>query len=302
MAGRFGSVVTAMVTPFRDDHAVDLDGARSLASWLIDNGSDAVVVAGSTGESPTLTHKEKAELFRAVGDAIRGRGKLICGVGTYSTAETLELTQAAEDADADGLLVVTPYYNKPPQRGLVAHFERVADATELPIIAYNIPGRTATRIEHATLLQLSEKPNIVAVKDSTGDFQGISRLIAEAPEGFEVYSGDDWATFGYVCLGCGRRGQRRGPPRGPADPPDDRPDRDRRRAGGPQGPRGAEPAVQRPVRHLEPDPAEGRARDGRPPGGTAAPAARAGHHGGTRPRPQGPGGRRSPLTRPTPRS
>ncbi|MGZ5351083.1 MAG: 4-hydroxy-tetrahydrodipicolinate synthase [Actinomycetota bacterium] len=202
MAGRFGSVVTAMVTPFRDDHAVDLDGARSLASWLIDNGSDAIVVAGSTGESPTLTHKEKSELFRAVGDAIRGRGKLICGVGTYSTAETLELTQAAEDADADGLLVVTPYYNKPPQRGLVAHFERVADATELPIIAYNIPGRTATRIEHATLLQLSEKPNIVAVKDSTGDFQGISRLIAEAPEGFEVYSGDDWATFGYVCLGA----------------------------------------------------------------------------------------------------
>jgi 4-hydroxy-tetrahydrodipicolinate synthase len=202
MAGRFGSVVTAMVTPFRDDHAVDLEGARSLASWLIDHGSDAVVVAGSTGESPTLTYKEKAELFRAVGDAIRGRGKLICGVGTYSTAETLELTQAAEDADADGLLVVTPYYNKPPQRGLVAHFERVADATELPIIAYNIPGRTATRLEHATLLQLSEKPNIVAVKDSTGDFQGISRLIAEAPDGFEVYSGDDWATFGYVCLGA----------------------------------------------------------------------------------------------------
>ena len=202
MAGRFGSVVTAMVTPFREDHAVDLDGAQALASWLIDNGSDAIVVAGSTGESPTLTHREKAELFREVGDAIRGRGKLICGVGTYSTAETLELTQAAEDAAADGLLVVTPYYNKPPQRGLVAHFERVADATELPIIAYNIPGRTATRIEHATLLELSERPNIVAVKDSTGDFKGISRLIAEAPEGFEVYSGDDWATFGYVCLGA----------------------------------------------------------------------------------------------------
>lgn len=202
MAGRFGSVVTAMVTPFRDDHTVDLDGARSLASWLLDNGSDAVVVAGSTGESPTLTYREKAELFREVGDAIRGRGKMICGAGTYSTAETLELTQAAEDAGADGLLVVTPYYNKPPQRGLVAHFERVADATELPIIAYNIPGRTATRIEHDTMLTLAERPNIVAVKDSTGDFQGISRLIAEAPDGFEVYSGDDWATFGYVCLGA----------------------------------------------------------------------------------------------------
>lgn len=202
MTGRFGSVVTAMVTPFRKDHAIDLDRARELASWLVDNGSDAVVVAGSTGESPTLTHKEKAELFRAVGEAIRGRGKLLCGTGTYSTAETLELTQAAEDAGADGLLVVTPYYNKPPQRGLIAHFERIADATDLPIIVYNIPGRTATRIEHDTLLQLARRSNIVAVKDSTGDFQGISKLIAEAPEGFEVYSGDDWATFGYVCLGA----------------------------------------------------------------------------------------------------
>jgi 4-hydroxy-tetrahydrodipicolinate synthase len=202
MAGRFGSLVTAMVTPFRSDHAVDYDGAQELASWLVAHGSDAVVVAGSTGESPTLTYKEKAELFRAVGEAVRGKGQLICGTGTYSTAETLELTQAAEDAGADGLLVVTPYYNKPPQRGLIAHFERIADATELPVIAYNIPARTATRIEHDTLLRLAERPNIVAVKDSTGDFQGISRLIAESPDGFEVYSGDDWATFGYVCLGA----------------------------------------------------------------------------------------------------
>src|SRR5881409_2116680 len=201
MTGRFGSVVTAMVTPFRDDHALDLDRAQELASWLVDNGSDAVVVAGSTGESPTITHKEKADLFRAVSEAIRGKGKLICGTGTYSTAETLALTQAAEDAGADGILVVTPYYNKPPQRGLIAHFQHVADATELPIIAYNIPGRTATRIEHDTLIRLAEKPNIVAVKDSTGDFQGISRLMAEVPD-FEVYSGDDWATFGYVCLGA----------------------------------------------------------------------------------------------------
>jgi 4-hydroxy-tetrahydrodipicolinate synthase len=200
--GRFGSVVTAMVTPFRGDHAVDLDGVQQLASWLVDNGTDAIVVAGSTGESPTLTHKEKSELFRTVGETIRGRGKLICGTGTYSTAETLELTQAAEDAGADGLLVVTPYYNKPPQRGLIAHFERIADATDLPIIAYNVPGRTATRLEHDTMMELASLPNIVAVKDSTGDFQAVSRLIAEAPEGFEVYSGDDWATFGYVCLGA----------------------------------------------------------------------------------------------------
>jgi 4-hydroxy-tetrahydrodipicolinate synthase len=202
MTGRFGSVLTAMVTPFRDDHAVDLDRAQELASYLLDHGSDAVVVAGSTGESPTLTYKEKAELYRAVGEAVRGKGHLICGTGTYSTAESLELTQAAEDAGADGLLVVTPYYNKPPQRGLIAHFEHIADATELPVIAYNVPGRTASRIEHATMLRLSEKPNIVAVKDSTGDFQGVSKLIAEAPPAFEVYCGDDWATFGYVCLGA----------------------------------------------------------------------------------------------------
>ncbi|MGZ5297830.1 MAG: 4-hydroxy-tetrahydrodipicolinate synthase [Actinomycetota bacterium] len=203
MTGRFGSLMTAMVTPFREeDHALDVDGAQRLASHLLDTGSDAVVVAGSTGESPTLTYKEKAELFRAVGEVTSGRAKLICGTGTYSTAETLELTQAAEDAGADGLLVVTPYYNKPPQRGLIAHFERVADATDLPIIVYNIPGRTATRIEHDTLLQLARRPNIVAVKDSTGDFQGVSRLLAEAPSDFEVYSGDDWATFGYVCLGA----------------------------------------------------------------------------------------------------
>lgn len=202
MTGRFGSVITAMVTPFREDHAVDLDAAQELATWLIANGSDAVVVVGSTGESPTLTYKEKAELFRVVAEAIRGHGKVLCGTGTYSTAETLELTQAAEDAGADGILVVTPYYNKPPQSGLLAHYARVAEATDLPIIAYNIPGRTATRIEHETLLKLAEKANIVAVKDSTGDFQGLSRLIAEAPPGFEVYSGDDWAAFGYVCLGA----------------------------------------------------------------------------------------------------
>jgi 4-hydroxy-tetrahydrodipicolinate synthase len=190
-----------MVTPFRDDRAVDLDRAQELARWLIANGSDAVVVAGSTGESPTLTHPEKVELFRAVAEAVRGHGGMIAGVGTYATAETIELAEAAHTAGADGLLVVTPYYNKPPQRGLAAHFTAVADATDLPVMLYNIPGRTALRIEHGTIMELAQHPNIVAVKDSTGDFQAVSRLIAEAPEGFEVYSGDDWATFGYLCLG-----------------------------------------------------------------------------------------------------
>jgi 4-hydroxy-tetrahydrodipicolinate synthase len=202
MAGRFGAVVTAMVSPFREDHALDLDGAQALARQLLESGSDAIVVAGSTGEAPTLSQREKGELYRAVAAAAEGAGRVICGTGTYSTAESLELTHLAAEAGADGLLVVTPYYNKPPQRGLIAHFERIARETELPIIAYNVPGRTATRLEHETLLELARVPNIVAVKDSTGDFHAVSKLIEEAPPEFEVYSGDDWATFGYLCLGA----------------------------------------------------------------------------------------------------
>jgi 4-hydroxy-tetrahydrodipicolinate synthase len=202
MTGRFGAVVTAMVTPFRPDHSLDLDAAQALADHLLEHGSESIVVAGSTGESPTLTHREKSDLFQAVAEVAKGKGKVICGTGTYSTAETLELTQAAEDAGADGLLVVTPYYNKPPQRGLIEHFTKIANSTDLPIVVYNIPGRTGTRIEHDTLLIMAEIPNIVGVKDSTGDFQGVSRLVSEAPSDFEVYSGDDWAAFGFMCLGA----------------------------------------------------------------------------------------------------
>ncbi len=202
MSGRFGSVVTAMVTPFRQDHSLDLDAARSLAAHLYERGSESLVVAGSTGESPTLNHKEKLELFRAIVEVADGRGKVIAGTGTYDTAETLELSREAEQLGADGLLLVTPYYNKPPQRGLLEHFTMVADAVRIPVVAYNIPGRTGIRIEHDTLLRMAEVPNIVGVKDSTGDFQAISRLISEAPPDFEVYSGDDWATFGYLCLGA----------------------------------------------------------------------------------------------------
>ncbi len=202
MAGRFGAVVTAMVTPFGEDHALDLDRASELVAHLLDNGSDAIVVAGSTGESPTLSHREKIELFRTVIGIARGTGKVVCGTGTYNTAETIELSREAQEAGADGLLLVTPYYNKPPQRGLLEHFRLVAAAVDIPIVAYNIPGRTGIRIEHDTLLAMAEVPNIVGVKDSTGDFQAISRLISEAPVDFEVYSGDDWATFGYMCLGA----------------------------------------------------------------------------------------------------
>ncbi len=198
---RFGAVITAMVTPFHDDYTLDLDGAQALAGHLLDNGSDGLVVTGSTGEAPTLRHREKLDLYRAVVEVAKGRGNVIAGTGTYDTEETIELTREAEEAEVDAALVVTPYYSRPPQRGLIAHFTKVADSTGLPILLYNIPSRTATLIEADTLLRLAEVENIVGVKDATADFQAASRIIADAPAGFEVYSGDDWATFPFVCLG-----------------------------------------------------------------------------------------------------
>ena len=201
MAGRFGSVITAMVTPFRDDYSLDLDGAQALAKQLLDSGSDGLVVAGTTGESPTLTHDEKRELFRAVVEAAQGQGSVICNTGTYNTEESVELTRLAEESGADAVLTVTPYYNRPPQRGLLAHFTRIAGSTELPVILYNIPSRTSCVIEGDTLLRLAEVRNIVGVKDATGDFATISRIVAEAPTGFEVYAGDDAQTFAICCLG-----------------------------------------------------------------------------------------------------
>ena len=202
MAVRFGSVITAMATPFRDDYSLDLPGAQALARHLLDNGSDGLVVTGSTGEGATLAHREKVDLYRAVVEAAEGRGKVIAGTGTYDTAESIELSHEAEEGGVDGLLVVTPYYNKPPQRGLIAHFTKVADSTSLPVLLYNIPSRTATLIEADTLLRLAEVENIVGVKDATADFQSASRIIAESPPDFVVYSGDDWATFNFVTLGA----------------------------------------------------------------------------------------------------
>ncbi|HYH28709.1 MAG TPA: 4-hydroxy-tetrahydrodipicolinate synthase [Actinomycetota bacterium] len=202
MAGRFGTVITAMVTPFKEDGSLDLDRARALVPWLFEHGNDGLVVAGSTGEAATMTDEEKIALWRAAVEAAEGRGRIIAGTGTYDTAHTVHLTEAATEVGVDGILVVTPYYNKPPQRGLIEHFARAAKATDKPVMLYNIPGRTATRIEHATLMELAQVDNIVAVKDSTGDVDGVSRLVAEAPSGFEVYCGDDWATFAFVCLGA----------------------------------------------------------------------------------------------------
>ncbi len=204
MTGRFGAVVTAMATPFRDDdeRTLDVDAAGDLARWLVANGSDALVVAGSTGEAATLGDQEKVELWASVKDAVRDTDSpVIAGTGTYDTRHSIELSEQAAEVGADALLLVTPYYNKPPQRGLVAHFTAVARATDLPVLVYNIPGRTATRIEHDTLLELAQVEHVVGVKDATGDLDAIARLVAEAPPGFELYCGDDWATFSAVCLG-----------------------------------------------------------------------------------------------------
>ena len=203
MSGRFGCVITAMATPFHDDFSPDLDRAQELASWLLDHGSDSLVAFGSTGEGATQSDAEKGDLLRAMKQAAGDRGKVIAGTGTYDTHHSIELTRMAEENGADAVLVVTPYYNRPPQRGLIAHFTAVAQATSLPVILYNIPGRTACTIEADTLLRLAtDVPNIVAVKDATADFQTASRVIAESPPEFEVYSGDDWATFPMVCLGA----------------------------------------------------------------------------------------------------
>ncbi|MGH2728538.1 MAG: 4-hydroxy-tetrahydrodipicolinate synthase [Actinomycetota bacterium] len=196
-----GRVITAMATPFRADGSLDLDGAQRLARHLVDHGSDGLVIAGTTGEAPTLTHEEKRDLWRAAAEAVAGRAPVIAGTGTYSTAESIELGHTAEGAGASALLVVTPYYSKPPQSGLAAHFKAIASETSLPVILYDIPGRTARKIEHPTLLELAKVPNIVGVKDAAADLAGTAKLAGEAP-GFRIWSGDDALTLPMLGVGA----------------------------------------------------------------------------------------------------
>jgi 4-hydroxy-tetrahydrodipicolinate synthase len=194
-----GSVITAMVTPFRADGAVDLEQFRELASFLVDNGSDGVVVCGTTGESPTLTDEEKLALFRAAVETVGERATVIAGTGTYDTAHSAHLTNEATMLGVDGILVVTPYYNKPPQRGIIRHFEEIAAATDLPVIAYNIPGRVVVNIEPETIARLAEIENVVAVKQALDDPEQ-ARFIAEKTR-LDLYSGDDPNTFAFLELG-----------------------------------------------------------------------------------------------------
>jgi 4-hydroxy-tetrahydrodipicolinate synthase len=195
----FGRVVTAMVTPFTADGGLDLDGAQQLAKQLVDSGSTGLVVNGTTGEAPTTTDAEKSALVRAVLEAVGDRARVIAGVGSNDTRHTIEQALAAEGAGAHALLVVTPYYSKPPQAGVRAHFETVADATGLPVMLYDIPGRTATPIETETLLRLAEHPRIIAVKDAKGDLGASSRVMAETD--LVYYCGDDMLNLPSAAVG-----------------------------------------------------------------------------------------------------
>jgi 4-hydroxy-tetrahydrodipicolinate synthase len=197
----FGRMLTAMVTPMTSSGAVDYDGAARLAEYLVtDMRNDGLVISGTTGESPTTSDEEKTRLLTAVIEAVGDRAIVVAGVGTNDTAHSCELARAAEEAGAHGLLVVTPYYNKPPQSGLVAHFRAVADATGLPNLLYDIPGRTGTPIAPETLIQLAEHPRIVAVKDAKADFGAASKVMLATSLVF--YSGDDMVNLPWLSLGA----------------------------------------------------------------------------------------------------
>tara|TARA_B100000676_G_scaffold306076_1_gene361580 strand:- start:163 stop:1056 length:894 start_codon:yes stop_codon:yes gene_type:complete len=201
MKPRFGRVITAMITPFTKEGAVDLDGAVELARWLVDQGNDGLVLAGTTGESPTLTHDEQVALVEVVADAVDVH--VIAGAGSNDTVAAVELTERCTVAGADAILTVTPYYNRPSQAGLFEHFRVVAEATELPVLLYDIPPRSGRKIELATMLRLADEvDNVVGVKDAAGDLAETARVVAAAPDGFEVYSGEDALTLALLAVGA----------------------------------------------------------------------------------------------------
>jgi 4-hydroxy-tetrahydrodipicolinate synthase len=197
----FGRVLTAMVTPFAGDGSLDLDAAAGLASYLVDQlGNDGLVISGTTGESPTTSDAEKADLLRVVIDSVGDRATILAGVGTFNTEHTLELAATAAKLGASGLLVVTPYYSKPPQAGILEHFRQVAEATDVPVMLYDIPGRAVVAIATDTMLRLAEHPRIVAVKDAKGDLTASSRVIAQSELAY--YSGDDAMTLPLLSIGA----------------------------------------------------------------------------------------------------
>lgn len=198
----FGELLTAMVTPMRQDGAVDFDKAAKLAEYLVHHGSDGVVVCGTTGESPTLDADEKVGLFEAVMQAVGDRAKVIAGTGTYDTRESIELTRRAEGVGVHGVMLVVPYYNRPPQEGLYRHFRAIAEATRLPVMLYNVPSRTGRNLEVETVARLALLPNVVAIKEAAGDMEQVTQLRRSTPESFAIYSGEDSLTLPMLSLGA----------------------------------------------------------------------------------------------------
>jgi 4-hydroxy-tetrahydrodipicolinate synthase len=196
-----GRLLTAMVTPFDREGKVDYEQAKRLALALLDSGSEGLVVAGTTGEAPTLTHEEKTRLFAEIKGAVGNRGSVMAGTGTYDTAESIDLTRAAEQAGADAVLLTTPYYSKPPQEGLFRHFAAVAGSTSLPCVVYNIPGRTGVNVTLETQLRIAEIPNVIGVKEASGDLAQIAAIVTQAPKTYRVWSGDDALTLPILAVG-----------------------------------------------------------------------------------------------------
>lgn len=198
----FGRVLTAMVTPFDAKLEVDYTKARQLARYLVDNGSDGIVVAGTTGESPTLSNEEKIKLFETVVDEVGDRAVVIAGTGNNDTADSVNMTKEAQKAGVHGIMAVTPYYNKPPQEGLYVHFRTIAEATDLPVMLYNIPGRAAANIMPDTVARLAEIDNIIAIKEAAGSLDQAAEIRRKTPDDFIIYSGEDSLTLPMLSVGC----------------------------------------------------------------------------------------------------
>src|SRR3954469_25321635 len=194
-----GEVLTAIVTPFARDGSIDFERFRELAQHLVESGSDGIVVAGTTGESPNVTDDERIELFRVAVDTLRGRATVVAGTGTYSTVHSVHLTREAHELGVDGFLVVAPYYNKPPARGIVEHFRAIADVSDRPIVVYNIPARVVINIEPETIVELADIPNVRAVKQANDDLAQARRIVAETD--LDLYAGDDNLVLPFLELG-----------------------------------------------------------------------------------------------------
>ncbi len=197
----FGKVATAMVTPFDHKGNIDFEKTTQLINYLISNGSDALVIAGTTGESPTLSTEEKLALFRHSVKVVDGRVPVVAGTGSNNTYASIELTKKAEEIGVDAIMIVAPYYNKPNQEGLYQHFKTIAESTELPVMLYNIPGRSVINMSVDTIVRLAELPNVVALKDASGDLDAMTAIIAQTSDDFALYSGDDGLTLPVLAIG-----------------------------------------------------------------------------------------------------